>query len=317
MTGARARAGALGRAAARPHSGGAGARSSPVDRTLGNDGDTRAPRRRRAAREEPRRARERALVAAARGAGVPVWSEVELGYRLLPEPRFVGVTGTNGKTTTRELLGAIFRAAGATSVAGNVGRPLTARRRAPELDRLRALELPARGRPRARVPRGGAAQPRARPPRPPRHTSRPIETRSCGSSSGPDRRSSHAVSTRKRDLEFAASDELPAEPLIPGRHNRENAAAAIMAPARPASTRTRSPRACVPSRASSTGSSSSPSAAASATSTTPRRPTSPPRAARSPRTRRAGAADPRRLAQGRVVRAARARRSARTSASST
>ena len=40
--------------------------------------------------------------------------------------RILGVTGTNGKTTTSELLGAIFRAAGQpVSVAGNVGRPLT------------------------------------------------------------------------------------------------------------------------------------------------------------------------------------------------
>ncbi len=54
------------------------------------------------------------------------WSEVELGYRLLPASRFVGVTGTNGKTTTVELLGAIFREAGRpVVVAGNVGRPLT------------------------------------------------------------------------------------------------------------------------------------------------------------------------------------------------
>ena len=66
---------------------------------------------------------ENALVAAARELGIPVWSEVELGYRLLPGARLVGVTGTNGKTTTVELLGAIFREAGRdVAVAGNVGR---------------------------------------------------------------------------------------------------------------------------------------------------------------------------------------------------
>src|SRR5436305_459616 len=66
------------------------------------------------------------LVEAARDRGIPVWSEVELGYRLLPDARFIGVTGTNGKTTTVELLGAIFRAAGRdVAVAGNVGTPLT------------------------------------------------------------------------------------------------------------------------------------------------------------------------------------------------
>src|SRR5262249_8076994 len=68
---------------------------------------------------------EASLVAAARARGIPVWSEVELGYRLLPESRFVGVTGTNGKTTTVELLGAMFRAGGRdVAVAGNVGTPL-------------------------------------------------------------------------------------------------------------------------------------------------------------------------------------------------
>ena len=75
---------------------------------------------------------EAPLVEAARERGVPVWSEVELGLRLLPAgTRIVGVTGTNGKTTTCELLGAIFRAAGRdVAVAGNVGTPLTSVREA-------------------------------------------------------------------------------------------------------------------------------------------------------------------------------------------
>ncbi len=68
---------------------------------------------------------ETLLVERARTRGVPVWSEIELGARLLPNP-MLGVTGTNGKTTTSELLGAVFRAAGRpVEVAGNVGRPLT------------------------------------------------------------------------------------------------------------------------------------------------------------------------------------------------
>ena len=51
--------------------------------------------------------------------------ELELAWRLLPNP-FVAVTGTNGKTTTVELLGAIWRAAGLpVAVAGNVGTPLS------------------------------------------------------------------------------------------------------------------------------------------------------------------------------------------------
>jgi UDP-N-acetylmuramoylalanine--D-glutamate ligase len=68
---------------------------------------------------------ETLLVQVARERAVPVWSEIELGARLLPNP-ILGVTGTNGKTTTTELLGAVFRAAGRPAeVAGNVGRPLT------------------------------------------------------------------------------------------------------------------------------------------------------------------------------------------------
>ena len=68
---------------------------------------------------------EAPLVAAARDRGVTIWSEIELGSRLLANP-LIGVTGTNGKTTTSELLGEIFRAADRpVAVAGNVGRPLT------------------------------------------------------------------------------------------------------------------------------------------------------------------------------------------------
>ena len=64
-------------------------------------------------------------IAAARERGIPVIGELELAWRLLPN-RFVAVTGTNGKTTTVELLGAVWRAAGLpVAVAGNVGTPLS------------------------------------------------------------------------------------------------------------------------------------------------------------------------------------------------
>jgi UDP-N-acetylmuramoylalanine--D-glutamate ligase len=67
---------------------------------------------------------EAPVIAAARGRGLPVLGELELAWRLLPN-RFVAVTGTNGKTTTTELLGAIWRAAGLpVALAGNVGTPL-------------------------------------------------------------------------------------------------------------------------------------------------------------------------------------------------
>ena len=66
------------------------------------------------------------MIARARERGLPVVGELELAWRLLPN-RFVAVTGTNGKTTTVELLGAIWRAAGLpVAVAGNVGTPLSA-----------------------------------------------------------------------------------------------------------------------------------------------------------------------------------------------
>jgi UDP-N-acetylmuramoylalanine--D-glutamate ligase len=72
-------------------------------------------------------------VAEALERGLPVHAELELAWRLLPN-RFVAVTGTNGKTTTVELLGEMFRAAGTpVAVAGNVGTPLSSQ--VGELDR--------------------------------------------------------------------------------------------------------------------------------------------------------------------------------------
>lgn len=55
---------------------------------------------------------------------IPIWSEVELAYRLTAAP-IIGVTGTNGKTTTTALLGRIFAEAGRSAVTtGNIGFPL-------------------------------------------------------------------------------------------------------------------------------------------------------------------------------------------------
>ncbi|MBJ7357907.1 UDP-N-acetylmuramoyl-L-alanine--D-glutamate ligase [Nocardioides sp.] len=68
------------------------------------------------------------LLAQARARGIPVWGEVELAWRLRdPEHRtpWLVVTGTNGKTTTTQMLDAILRAAGLRSQAvGNVGLPI-------------------------------------------------------------------------------------------------------------------------------------------------------------------------------------------------
>jgi UDP-N-acetylmuramoylalanine--D-glutamate ligase len=79
----------------------------------------------RAVVKSPGVPREAAVIAAARKRGVPVLGELELGWRLLAN-EFVAVTGTNGKTTTVELLGHIHREAGlAVAVAGNVGTALS------------------------------------------------------------------------------------------------------------------------------------------------------------------------------------------------
>ena len=65
------------------------------------------------------------MVGRARRAGMEVLGELELGWRLVPN-EFIAVTGTNGKTTTVELIGAMHRAAGApVAVAGNVGTPVS------------------------------------------------------------------------------------------------------------------------------------------------------------------------------------------------
>jgi UDP-N-acetylmuramoylalanine--D-glutamate ligase len=65
------------------------------------------------------------VVAAARERGLPVLGEIELAWRLIPN-EFIAVTGTNGKTTTAELIGHIHREAGRpVAVAGNVGTALS------------------------------------------------------------------------------------------------------------------------------------------------------------------------------------------------
>ena len=194
-------------------------------RELGNDGDLLLLDGTELMVKSPGVPRDVPLVAEAERRSLPIWSEVELGYRLL-RPRLVGVTGTNGKTTTAELLGAILEA----PVAGNVGRALTAldgelepgtlvvcelssfqledvhelacevavllNLEPDHLDRYagyedyRAAKLRIFERARAKVvPRGSGLQ----------------------------------------GTEFSADDPLPAEPLIRGAHNRENAAAATAA----------------------------------------------------------------------------------------
>jgi UDP-N-acetylmuramoylalanine--D-glutamate ligase len=65
-----------------------------------------------------------ALVAA-RDAGIPVVGEIEVALRFLPDARYVAITGSNGKTTTTAIAGALLSALGLHAVtAGNIGTPL-------------------------------------------------------------------------------------------------------------------------------------------------------------------------------------------------
>ncbi len=198
-----------------------------ADKTLGNEADLSLLDGVELLVKNPGIPGERPLVVIARERGIPVWSEVELGYRLLPESRFVGVTGTNGKTTTVELLGAIFRAAGRdVAVAGNVGTPLTSVRSAGwVVCELSSFQL------------------------------EDVHTLACDVAVllnlEPDHLDRHGTFEAYRDaklrifertrlaivprgsgfegIEFSRDDPLPAEPLLRGAHNRENAAAATAA----------------------------------------------------------------------------------------
>ena len=174
---------------------------------------------------------ESPLAAAARSAGIPIWSEVELGFRLLRGNPLIGVTGTNGKTTTTELLGAILRADGRdVETAGNVGSPLSDVAQIVEPGTWIVCELSS-------------------------FQLEDVHTFACDVAVllnlEPDHLDRHGTFDAYRDaklrvferaatkivprglgldgIEFAADDPLPAEPLIPGAHNRENAAAATAA----------------------------------------------------------------------------------------
>jgi UDP-N-acetylmuramoylalanine--D-glutamate ligase len=196
-----------------------------ADRELGNDGDLALLDGVEVLVKSPGVPRDAPLVAEAERRSVPIWSEVELGYRLL-EPRLVGVTGTNGKTTTSELLGVMLDA----PVAGNVGRALT------ELDgqvepgalvvcELSSFQLEDVHELACEV----AVLLNLEPDHLDRYKSfegyRDAKLRIF-------ERARTKIVPRGLGLdgtEFAADDPLPAEPRIPGSHNRENAAAATVA----------------------------------------------------------------------------------------
>ena len=181
---------------------------------------------------------ETVLVQSARARGVPVWSEIELGARLLSNP-ILGVTGTNGKTTTSELLGAVFRAADRpVEVAGNVGRPLTSLVGSVADDAWIVCELSS-----FQLEDVETLEPKVgvllniEPDHLDRHgsfdayaeTKLRIFERQAADDTAVLPRGFGAIPGAARRVEFSGDDELPAEPLIPGPHNRENAAAATAA----------------------------------------------------------------------------------------
>ena len=198
-----------------------------ADRKLGSDDDAALLDAVGLVVKSPGVPSENELVMGARAAGIPVWSEVELGYRLLPDARFVGVTGTNGKTTTVELLGAMFRTAGrSVVVAGNVGRPLTSAEPAEWIVcELSSFQLEDVHELSCEI----AVLLNVEPDHLDRHGSfeayRDAKLRVF-------ERAGTAVVPRGLGLPgiaFSREDPLPAEPRMPGAHNRENAAAATAA----------------------------------------------------------------------------------------
>jgi UDP-N-acetylmuramoylalanine--D-glutamate ligase len=181
---------------------------------------------------------EALLVQAAHSRRIPVWSEIEVGARLLRNP-IVGITGTNGKTTTATLLGEILRAGGVRAeVVGNIGRPLTSLVGVVEQDAWIVCELSS-----FQLEDTHSLQPpiailtNLEPDHLDRYESMDAYTeaklRVFGLQSADDAavvpRGFEGVPGRARRLEFAGDDPLPAEPTIPGAHNRENAAAATLA----------------------------------------------------------------------------------------
>jgi UDP-N-acetylmuramoylalanine--D-glutamate ligase len=201
-----------------------------ADRTLGNDDDLALLDGIDVLVKSPGVPGESALPTAARERGIPVWSEIELGARLLDNP-LVAVTGTNGKTTTAELLGHMLGA----RVAGNVGRALTelvgvvepgisivcevSSFQLEDVDEFAPVVAILLNLEPDHLDRHGSLEAyRAAKLRVFEHAETAIVPRGFGPIPGAGRR-----------IEFAGDDPLPAEPLIPGAHNRENAAAATAA----------------------------------------------------------------------------------------
>jgi len=164
------------------------------------------------------------VAAAAAARGIPIWSEIELGWRLLPGNPVLGVTGTKGKTTTVRLLGAMFAEAGVDAVlAGNEHVPLSEIALTVDEGTWIICELSS-------------------------FQLEHVETFACDIAVllnlEPDHLDRHGTfedyrtaklriferaTTKIGPGDFSEDDPLPAEPRMPGAHNRANAAAATAA----------------------------------------------------------------------------------------
>jgi UDP-N-acetylmuramoylalanine--D-glutamate ligase len=78
----------------------------------------------------------------ARRAGLDIHAEVDIGFLALRGTRCIGITGTNGKTTTTSLIAHVLATAGLSAeTAGNIGRPLCEVARSANRPDWLALEL--------------------------------------------------------------------------------------------------------------------------------------------------------------------------------
>jgi UDP-N-acetylmuramoylalanine--D-glutamate ligase len=206
-----------------------------ADRALGNDTELELLEGVDVLVKSPGIPGEAPLVLEARERGIPVWSEVELASRFLENP-IIGVTGTNGKTTTTALLGAMIPA----PTAGNIGTALSELHDAsvpgpgsPIVCELSSFQLEDIDTFRPQI----AVLLNLEPDHLDRHGSfeayRAAKLRIFENQTADDiaivPRGFGPIPGAGQRIEFSADDELPAEPLIPGAHNRENAAAATAA----------------------------------------------------------------------------------------
>jgi UDP-N-acetylmuramoylalanine--D-glutamate ligase len=196
-----------------------------ADRELGNDADPSSLDGAEVLVKSPGVPRDAPLVVEAERRGVPIWSEVELGFRLL-QPRLVGVTGTNGKTTTAELLGVMLEA----PVAGNVGRALTDLDGEIDPGTLVVCELSSF---QLEDVHELACEVAVLLNLEPDHLDRYASFDDYRAAKLRIFERAHAKvvpnGSGLEGVEFSADDPLPAEPRIRGAHNRENAAAATAA----------------------------------------------------------------------------------------